>query len=139
MAKRINYKKRNRITPILQSEEVYKNSLPKNYALRQGDAWAKLARDIVKKGQNVNRKINSISLKKKKPRLNKKLQNLRKQIDSELRNINNSSSQTANLIILRDKIDFQLRTNHYDNRKFINFVLDSAKIILHPEKPLPNL
>ena len=98
---RINYKKHNRITPVLETEETYIKAQPKKYFLSQGKAWSKLARGVVKKGQDINRKINSISLKKKKPRFNNKLLRLRKQIVSELQNISNSSSQTANLLIFR--------------------------------------
>jgi hypothetical protein len=120
-----NYKKRDRLTPIVTKNPYYSAESTKSTNNRRFSFdW----------GWNESEKTHE---KKKKPQYVLRNKRTLKFIKKRLREPSYSSSQCMNLRAIKEKLESQINENVYDQRKLERYIKRTLDLIDSPQNPLP--
>jgi hypothetical protein len=131
---RIDYKKKNRLTPEFVSDNNYSRNNDKEYALNFGSAFRMMKNGLIRdKSENKDRtpaKIKNPKIKKSKNyKRNKKMLS---QINQLITDPQFPIGEQARLVEIRKKIELQIRENCYDQKALEKLVYS----VLNPQIPL---
>lgn len=129
---RIDYNKRNRLTPIYVSDSTY-NKTNKEYMLSFGKGFKMIKNSLSK--DKSEKKVRSPAKSPKRNKHLKRNKNMLKKIDNYISDPSLSMNQQSNLIEIKRKIQLQLRDNSYDQKGLELYVETNISKILHLPNP----